>query len=313
MSTEPEIKPFACSTCVQRKVKCDKTVPCGSCTRSRLQCYYKPIPPTQKRKRRSENGNDVLLEIVRSHESLLRKSGVAFQSVDTVKEASTSPAGIPDFVQPAPRASSPRRTTVQQRGILIKEHGGKRYYDYGLIGTLGQQFTQDANQYHSQYGLGTDNTPSASHESPQDVPIAASLVTGGIPAVQSTAYHARVRRPGLYPRLWNVFLENVHPVTMAIYPPALEDIMRSSEDLQGTPADVLRLAVCCCALSSLTEKETLSLLGENQPTLLFAFQAVTRSLLLETHFFRAPDMELLTAHALLVVSLHDGTTSANHR
>ncbi|GAM89560.1 hypothetical protein ANO11243_075990 [Dothideomycetidae sp. 11243] len=315
MSSELDPKPYACTTCTQRKVKCDKTVPCGSCTRSRLQCNYRPANQGQKRKRKSEAGSEALLEMVRSHEALLRRSGIAFESVDEVddghNETAPSPNVAPESPAPTrqPRIPPSRRPADQQNGILIREHGGRRYYDYGLIGTLGQQFTQDTTHIVSQYGLG-DNTPSASHESPQDIPIVASLATG-LSSVSSSALYARIRRPGICSRLWPVFLDNVHPLTKAVHGPTVAQLMRSNEDTLSTPSNALRLATCACALSSMSEKDCQSIIGESQASMLFAFQSVTRSALLEASFLRIPDMDLLTAHVLLLTSmLHTSDSSS---
>jgi hypothetical protein len=46
------LQPYACTTCVQRKVRCDKQQPCLSCVRSGLTCRYRSTPPPPRRKRK---------------------------------------------------------------------------------------------------------------------------------------------------------------------------------------------------------------------------------------------------------------------
>ena len=151
MSSGEDTKPYACTVCVQRKVKCDKRQPCLSCLKSRLQCKYRDTPPPQRRKRQAENSSPALLELLRSHEATLRSAGLPFETVDDlndggddhedgVGEATTEnqrgrslPAGPVDSRVPGQTLKLPRR------GILVSEHGGKRYYEHGMIGSLGQE------------------------------------------------------------------------------------------------------------------------------------------------------------------------------
>lgn len=45
--SEPTSKPSSCYICRRRKVKCDKTQPCGNCSRMGTTCTY---PPSSRRK-----------------------------------------------------------------------------------------------------------------------------------------------------------------------------------------------------------------------------------------------------------------------
>jgi hypothetical protein len=99
----------------------------------------------------------MLLEKLRSHESALRSAGVAFDSFldewnanDTADEPDDEESGLDasekSQVQALPilnkiadeeqRSASPPRT---HRGVLLPEYGGKRYYDHGFIGIMGQE------------------------------------------------------------------------------------------------------------------------------------------------------------------------------
>lgn len=67
---------LACILCQQRKIKCDRRSPCGSCVKSRAQCV--PATLTQRRKRRRFPERE-LLDRLRSYEELLRQSNIDFQ------------------------------------------------------------------------------------------------------------------------------------------------------------------------------------------------------------------------------------------
>lgn len=163
---------YACTTCVQRKVKCDKRQPCFSCFRSSLPCKYRTTPPSQRRKRKAGEERiprpakqTLLLEKLRSHEAALRNAGIAFDSFvdewngnDTTDEPDDEESGLEapekSHVQKLPilnklppqfhtneRSASPSRA---HRGALLPEYGGKRYYDHGFIGILGQEVSSSS-------------------------------------------------------------------------------------------------------------------------------------------------------------------------
>lgn len=75
-----DLKPqriLACVLCQQRKVKCDRTFPCGNCTRSQVRCVQATLAP--RRRRFSERA---LLERLRRYEELLQQNNVVFQPLD---------------------------------------------------------------------------------------------------------------------------------------------------------------------------------------------------------------------------------------
>ena len=76
---------LSCSTCQQRKVKCDKNIPCANCVKSQRQC----IPATQApRRRKLRFPERALLERLNKYEDLLRQNKIEFESVrdESVRE-----------------------------------------------------------------------------------------------------------------------------------------------------------------------------------------------------------------------------------
>lgn len=145
-----ETKIYACTTCVQRKVKCDKRHPCLACARSGLQCTFRTTPPPQRRKRKLETVTEALLAKLRGHEATLRSAGLPFESFDDASQAWEDVDGSGgDAVDDSRGRSLPpvsiqtsitlSQTQLPHRRILVSEHGGMRYYEHGLIGALGQE------------------------------------------------------------------------------------------------------------------------------------------------------------------------------
>ena len=164
-----DTKLYACTTCVQRKVKCDKRQPCLSCFRSSLPCKYRSMPPSQHRKRKAravderynQPANQVLLlNKLRAHEAALRSAGIPFSSfldewnTNELTAAKEDVSGLEGMEGTPSRETSPPDTVVPQAqvranvstnssrtqgGLLLSEYGGKRYYDHGFMGIMGQE------------------------------------------------------------------------------------------------------------------------------------------------------------------------------
>jgi hypothetical protein len=67
---------LACLLCQQRKVKCDRKLPCGNCIKSRVRCVP-AIQVPRKRKRRFPERE--LLDRLRNYEDLLRENSIEFE------------------------------------------------------------------------------------------------------------------------------------------------------------------------------------------------------------------------------------------
>lgn len=77
-ASSPAARPprvLACMLCQQRKVRCDREVPCANCIRAGVQC----VPATGPRQRRRRFPERELLERLRRYEGLLRKNNIEFE------------------------------------------------------------------------------------------------------------------------------------------------------------------------------------------------------------------------------------------
>jgi len=76
-SHNPDIfsRPYACTRCQQRKVKCDRADNCSNCARGKAECIYTNPPPSQRRKRKAPREEELLAKL-EHYEQLLRSRGV---------------------------------------------------------------------------------------------------------------------------------------------------------------------------------------------------------------------------------------------
>ncbi|CAK7231044.1 hypothetical protein SBRCBS47491_007796 [Sporothrix bragantina] len=216
----------------------------------------------------------------------------------------------------------------RRRGILLSEHGGKRYYEHGLIGGLGQKYRQgplrrpDADQ---DTGGPGDLQLQRLHPSQMQMQVASLLVGGPMPMPVQTGDKYQHLPASTANRLWSVFLENVHPLTMVIHAPTVKRLLfddtyppypTAYPGYQAYPPypsaaaasppktmHALRLAIYACAVASLTDKDCREHFGEPRSVLLLDLQDATRCALNERLFQRSPDLDLLRAYVLLLTSM----------
>lgn len=73
---------LSCLVCQQRKIKCDRSFPCGSCIKHNVSC----VPATQSRPRKRRFPERELLDRLRTYEDLLRRNNVDFQPLHGGRE-----------------------------------------------------------------------------------------------------------------------------------------------------------------------------------------------------------------------------------
>jgi hypothetical protein len=105
----------------------------------------------------------------------------------------------------------------------------------------------------------------------------------------------------------SIFLDKVHPLTKVVHEPSVKQLVKdslldSANTNMTNTKNALLLSIYSSAVASLTDSECQSRFGVSQPGLLVAFQDATRHALLEASFLKVPDLDLLRAHILLLVS-----------
>lgn len=91
----PAQQPLSCTLCRQRKIKCDKKLPCSPCSRSNLNCVFPERARHPKKKSTSSKAtNDELMRRLGRMEELIEKMKVEGKDVNgkkLVEEGSMSP------------------------------------------------------------------------------------------------------------------------------------------------------------------------------------------------------------------------------
>jgi hypothetical protein len=71
---QPMKSAFACARCADRKVKCDRQMPCGACVNHKADCVFQPPRPPRRKYRHVKE--QILKDRLKYYETLLQQSGI---------------------------------------------------------------------------------------------------------------------------------------------------------------------------------------------------------------------------------------------
>ncbi|KAK2808467.1 hypothetical protein FQN50_004675 [Emmonsiellopsis sp. PD_5] len=317
MEDSRPVMPYSCVLCYQRKVKCDKRDPCSSCTRSGAACVFRAPAPPRRRKGKTTEG--ILLARLRKYEEIIRKHGINIENVDSA------------FAQSDAYTDTPVNTSLPIRpkngvkedtdlGLLVGEEGKSKYFD--RLVNLSPPGKYMANVNSNLWMTLSDELrsttevvdfPSSDDEQidcqTEGVPFSLNIDDGqlflGSPN-PSTNLHALHPQPLHIFRLWQVFVDNINPLVKICHIPTeqqqvLEAAANLSKITKGTEA--FMFAMYTCSVTSLSEDECQSQLGEPKETLLSRFQFGTKQSLINAKFMRSPNLTILRAFALYLVTV----------
>lgn len=115
---------------------------------------------------------------------------------------------------------------------------------------------------------------------------------------------------GLHPnsvqslKLWNIFLENVNPLTKVIHAPSVQEkIMETVGDIEsiGNGFEAFLFAMYCCALNSMTEDEVKSEIDTDKTVLWDRCRAGAQQALVNSRFTATTDLLVLQSLFLFIV------------
>ncbi|KAA8645821.1 hypothetical protein EYZ11_013072 [Aspergillus tanneri] len=107
-------------------------------------------------------------------------------------------------------------------------------------------------------------------------------------------------------KLWQVFLENVNPLTKLIHIPTLQQrILNAIGDLNSVPSELeaLIFAIYCAALRSLSDEEVLQGFGKSRAILLAQYQQAAQSSLVQVGLLKTSNMVVLQALLIFILSV----------
>ncbi|RAL04412.1 uncharacterized protein BO80DRAFT_347732 [Aspergillus ibericus CBS 121593] len=307
----------SCSSCRQRKVKCDRQRPCVNCVRSGVECAYPPgRGRAPKRPRGALNAQlsqrlSRLELIIRSFETSGNQGNSMLHPTGPTLQSSTAESGVPQTHPLHPGSStsnSDSELSIEQRlGRLLINETQSYYVSNVLWANLGDEIAELRDLLHEPE-LEEDNYM-LSERSVLERPLPSGS-NAAILGFRALAHSLRPYHPPLAQSatLFELFKDNVAPMVRIFHMPTLArshwDAIASLESLDRD-AEALLFAIYYSTVISMDSEQCASALGVSKAyaseTYLFAVeQALARADLLNTQ-----SVTLLQAAVLFLFALRN--------
>ncbi len=192
--------------------------------------------------------------------------------------------------------------------LIVEDDGGVRFVDSFMLSTIHEELR--AMREIVEYEDIEDLTPDVVASTPDDN--ADLVLDGGIFGRSSDTPTQAATLEDLQPspaqifRLWQIYLEQVNPLTKIIHVPTLQPlVVEAANGSQNVPQGVrtLLFSIYTMAAVSLSEDECKDLLGYSRGEALQRFSNGVRQSLIQANFLKTYDLETLQALVIYLVSL----------
>ncbi|KAI9810456.1 MAG: hypothetical protein M1827_006232 [Pycnora praestabilis] len=309
-------KGYSCVLCAQRKVKCDRRDPCSACIKSRVTCIF--IDPAAPRRRKRKAPEVSLLARLKRYEELLKNYGVKIEGdefedhkVDhdhdrgEVEAASSSKSSgyARGDTRPVGKQLEESRSPGPDTGTMVLERGASRYVENHLYAGLSDEFRESKD-------IIQDSSDDEKTDVPLDVTSDATYTDGS--ALIFNSSFSELSLTSLHPkpvhvfRLWQTFLDNVNPLSKVIHAPTLQQQIL---DATGNPERVTKsmealiFAIYSSAITSMSNEDCESMMGETKSTLRQRYNFGTQRALTRAGFLKSSDLRTLQAYTLFLISV----------
>ncbi|KAH8660371.1 hypothetical protein BX600DRAFT_513979 [Xylariales sp. PMI_506] len=305
-----ELHRYACSLCARRKVKCDKVEPCTNCIKAHAQCIYHATAPQRRPRKRA--GDDVLMTRLAQYEELLRKHNVDFSNfahtwvpptTTSISTGSASEDGLRDrdmdsdvypqtpvsIISGAPNSCPSAKTPLGAESTSLV---GNKDLELCLWSNLSPEL-----KYPLIHSLRHKYDPLRYSSTPFQFSLPSSQ-----PEADLSHLHPD---PRYIIRLWQIFVERVHPVTKIVHVPTLQQrILDASWDCsKASPSlTALMFVVYSLAITPMSTEDCHITFGETRDTLLMRYRSAAFQALVAADFLTTKDLEVLQAFALFLFS-----------
>lgn len=311
----PPRKVLSCTSCRQRKIKCDKANPCDPCLESGLECIY----PT--RRARTARGHrdalkardEELLSRIKHLESMLANKADTGLGTPT-KVPFNAPANpvpaLPPLRSDRPGSGVGRSVTVDDHyAAFVKQQGSSsRHLNSGFWSSFSNEFDSLRQLIESHVGDEDDvdewGTPSAEGTSSSpDVVFYDSDTSSKEEPEHPPDAHSAV--------LFRVYFNSVDPVCKILHRPTVNTYFSnvaalfepSTRRFKFRSLEAVTFAVYFAAVTSMSFEECLTYLGEDKENLLARYKRSTELLLEQADFMNALEITTLQALTIYIVSV----------
>ncbi|KAI1139875.1 hypothetical protein F5Y05DRAFT_334812 [Hypoxylon sp. FL0543] len=286
-----ELRRHACSTCARRKVKCDRGDPCSNCLKSRIRCLYEAPAPSRPRKRA---GDEDLLARLALYEDLMRKNNIDFSRFTYT--------WVPETPDPKLKESN-----SQSPAPLIS---ARSHSDSRLGPPENMRVDVERSGQHIQC-LWSNLSPELKHPPIQSLRRKDDPFRHPTPPLQLAYPKDQPELHELHPeprhifRFWQIFVEQVHPITMIVHAPTLQQrILEASWNTSQASKSLtaIMFAIYTVAVTPMSTADCQASFGETRDILLMRYRGATVRALMAAEFLTTRELEVLQAFVLFLLA-----------
>ncbi|PYI02291.1 fungal-specific transcription factor domain protein [Aspergillus sclerotiicarbonarius CBS 121057] len=275
-STEDPKTP-SCTVCQRRKVRCDRQVPCSACVKHKAECIYREPWLFRRRKRQHPEDAPMYGEL---NYALSRQIG------------RPQPPSLATMYTGSPGITHP------ESGMMIAGGGRSVYVEGNPWPSIQTQLPPAEEVPWEGSNYGDSGRSPQEHDEDES-----SLIFGAKTGKSVTALHPPTRH--IF-KLWQTFLENVHPLVKVLHGPTTQQqILEATGDLSSISKglEALMFSIYCIALVSMDADEAQQTFGERKTALLSKYRRGARLALLNTGILRTSDVVVLQAFVLFLLAM----------
>ncbi|KHN94919.1 fungal specific transcription factor domain-containing protein [Metarhizium album ARSEF 1941] len=283
---------LACVLCQHRKIKCDRNSPCSNCIKANVTCV--PSTPAPARKRRRPN-QDLQERLARCEELLKQYADGSAPSQKLSRQQTGTPA-MTDPKRPVESESQPvgpeNSSNWKPACRMVNDDGSVRFMDSYIWATVYEELQAmrdiiDTEDPEDSSILGSEElTP----ENNTDLFFPGDLSTASIDDLVPDPIHAF--------KLWQLFLERVNPLFKVVHVPTVQPmVMEGATNIASLSycQQALVLSIYTTAALSLSDAESIQLLGMSRESAIQKFLAGTKVALIRFNFLKNYNMTALQA------------------
>jgi hypothetical protein len=186
-------------------------------------------------------------------------------------------------------------------GLLVIEEGKSRYLENNLWTSLRGEFRDSAALLEDS---SDEEEPDGIEDSSPEMFSDAIDIILGFPRPGGSLYDFHPQPVQIF-RLWQIFLDNVHPLVKVFHTPTVQQlILNSIGNLVALPKNLeaLMFSLYCCALNSLSDSECYAILGQPKRFWARRFRTASHQALVNAGVLKSSNMMVLQAFVLYLVS-----------
>ncbi|GKZ82894.1 hypothetical protein AnigIFM56816_007720 [Aspergillus niger] len=275
---------LACSLCARRKVKCDKGEPCSNCLKAHARCLYEAPAPPRPRKRAADE--ELHARLFR-YEELMRKHNIDFSS--------HAHCWIPSNQKTQPK--------VSHLAGLRTEVGGE-------TSVHSQERLTESTDAEREQCLWSNLRPELMYPPIQSLRHKDDPLLYPTPSLEEAisdtqSIHDVHPEPEHIYRLWQIFVERVHPMTKIVHVPTLQQrILDTSCNsyCASKPLTAIIFAIYTISITSISAGDCETYFGVGKALLLRQYRTATLRALIAADFLTTSDLEVLQALVLFLFS-----------